>query len=318
MVGQSGKIISASKFFGEVRSYFLLTLGLLCYALGWDIFLIPNNLVGGGVTGFSAILYYSVGIPVSVTFFVVNLILLAIALKVLGKGFGLKTVYAIIVTSAFLQFIPEIVPADFIEEIAIKNGKLISALFGGMIAGLGVGISFTQGGSTGGTDIIALMVAKYRNIAPGKVILFIDLFVIASAMLIPAKEVMGADGAMMKETIGMRLCTVLYGYMLVAATSAIIDLVLSGSKQSVQAFIFSKDYERIADAITKELGRGVTVLTSEGWYTKNENKMLIVVIHKTQQNTLYKLIRDIDRGAFISMSTVSSVYGQGFEQMTGK
>lgn len=318
MVGQSERKISASKVFRGVRTYFLLTLGLLCYALGWDIFLIPNNLVGGGVTGFSAILYYSAGIPVSVTFFVVNLILLAIALKVLGKEFGLKTVYAIIVTSAFLQFIPDIVPADFIEEIAISNGKLISALFGGMIAGLGVGISFTQGGSTGGTDIIALMVAKYRNIAPGKVILLIDLFVIASAMLIPAKEVMGADGVVMKETLGMRLCTVLYGYMLVAATSAIIDLVLSGRKQSVQAFIFSKDYERIADAITKELGRGVTVLSSEGWYTKNENKMLMVVIHKTQQNTLYNLIKDIDKGAFISMSTVSSVYGQGFEQMTRK
>lgn len=310
--------LSTSKVLREVKSYLIITLSLLCYSLGWDIFLIPNNLVGGGVTGFAAIVFYSLKIPVSITFFVVNLILLAIALKVLGKAFGLKSVYAIIVTSLFLQFIPDIVPLDFINEIAISNGKLISAVFGGLLAGLGIGVSFTQGGSTGGTDIIALMVAKYHNIAPGKVILYIDLCIITSSLLIPAKEVMGPDGLMIKETIGMRLSTVLYGYMLVATTSAIIDMVLSGKKQSVQAFIFSKNYEKIADAITKELGRGVTVLSGEGWYTKHENKMLMVVVHKTQQNTLYSLVREIDKDAFISMNTVSSVYGQGFEAMTKK
>ncbi|MGM9774312.1 MAG: YitT family protein [Candidatus Egerieousia sp.] len=310
--------LSTSKVLREVKSYLIITLSLLCYSLGWDIFLIPNNLVGGGVTGFAAIVFYSLKIPVSITFFVVNLILLAIALKVLGKAFGLKSVYAIIVTSLFLQFIPDIVPLDFINEIAISNGKLISAVFGGLLAGLGIGISFTQGGSTGGTDIIALMVAKYHNIAPGKVILYIDLCIITSSLLIPAKEVMEPDGLMIKETIGMRLSTVLYGYMLVATTSAIIDMVLSGKKQSVQAFIFSKNYEKIADAITKELGRGVTVLSGEGWYTKHENKMLMVVVHKTQQNTLYSLVREIDKDAFISMNTVSSVYGQGFEAMTKK
>lgn len=318
MVEPLKKQLSTSKVLREVRSYLIITFSLFCYALGWDIFLIPNNLVGGGVTGFAAIIYYWLRIPVSVTFFVVNLILLAIALKVLGKAFGLKTVYAIFATTLFLQFIPDIVPQDFIEEIAIKNGKLISAIFGGMLAGLGIGISFTQGGSTGGTDIIALMVAKFRNIAPGKVILYIDLCIITSSLLLPANEVLGPDGTMVRESIGMRLSTVLYGYMLVATTSAIIDMVLSGKKQSVQAFIFSKNHEQIADAITKNLGRGVTVLSGEGWYTKHENKMLMVVVHKTQQNALYSLVRDIDKDAFISMSTVSSVYGRGFEAMTKK
>ena len=300
--------ITLATVFREVKAYFIITLGLLAYVLGWEIFLIPQHLVGGGVTGISSILLYTFGIPVSVSFFVINTILLLIAVKVLGKAFGIKTVYAIFATSLFFHFVPQIIPQDFIQEIALNNGKLICAIFGGVLSGLGIGIAFTQGGRSGGTDIVALMVAKYRNIAPGRMILYMDLVIIACSLLVPPTE---------GETWGMRLATVLYGYMLIAACSGIIDLVVSGSRQSLQLYIFSKKYAQIADEITK-LGRGVSVIDSQGWYTKNESKMLIVIIHKQEIGKVQSMIKEIDKEAFIAISSVTSVYGQGFQQLTSK
>ena len=305
--------MNARTIVSEVKSYLLITVGLLCYVLGWVIFLIPNNLVGGGVTGISSIVLYAFGVPISVTYFVINAILLLIALKVLGKAFGLKTVYAVAVTTLFFQFVPQFIPQDFIQEIAISNGRLLSAIFGGVMSGLGIGISFTQGGSTGGTDIVALMVTKYHNVSPGRVILYMDLVIIASSLLIPAKEVIDASGAMVRESWGMRIATVLYGYMLIASSSQIVDMVMAGKRQSVQVFIFSACYDQIADAITSQLGRGVTVMDGEGWYTKQNRKMLLVLIHKTETNKLYSLIRSFDKEAFISMAPVSGVWGKGFQ-----
>ena len=308
--------MNTKKILGTIKAYIIITLGLLCYVLGWTIFLIPNNLVGGGVSGISSIILYAFGVPISVTYFAINIILLLIALKVLGKGFGVKTVYAIVAATRFFQFVPAFIPQDFIEEIAISNGKLLSAIFGGVLSGLGIGISFSQGGSTGGTDIVALMVAKYHNIAPGRMILYMDLVIIACSLLIPAKDITDAAGNVIgKETWGMRLATVLYGYMLIASCSQIVDMMVAGSRQSVQVYIFSREYEKIADIITKEMGRGVTVLTGEGWYTKQENKMLMVLIHKTETSKIHNLIKDIDRDAFISMAPVTGVWGRGFQQI---
>ena len=308
--------MNTKKILGTIKAYIIITLGLLCYVLGWTIFLIPNNLVGGGVSGISSIILYAFGVPISVTYFAINIIRLLIALKVLGKGFGVKTVYAIVAATLFFQFVPAFIPQDFIEEIAISNGKLLSAIFGGVLSGLGIGISFSQGGSTGGTDIVALMVAKYHNIAPGRMILYMDLVIIACSLLIPAKDITDAAGNVIgKETWGMRLATVLYGYMLIASCSQIVDMMVAGSRQSVQVYIFSREYEKIADIITKEMGRGVTVLTGEGWYTKQENKMLMVLIHKTETSKIHNLIKDIDRDAFISMAPVTGVWGRGFQQI---
>jgi uncharacterized membrane-anchored protein YitT (DUF2179 family) len=310
------KKISLPQVLDVIKCYFFITLGLLCYVTGWEIFLIPNNMVGGGVTGVSAIFLYAFNIPISVSFFVLNTILLLIALKVLGKAFGFKTVYAIIAASLFFQIVPGFIPHDFIQEIAISNGKLLCAIFGGVMSGFGIGICFAQGGSTGGTDIIALMVTKYRNISPGRVILYIDIFIIASSLLIPAKDVLDASGAVIgKETWGMRLATVLYGYLLIGASSYTVDMFLAGSQQSLQALVFSKKYVEIADAITSRLGRGVSVIDSTGWYTKQEGKLLVVIIHKTDTNTFYKIIREIDKEAFVSVTNVSGVYGRGFQQI---
>ena len=304
------------KVLTEVKSYVIMTLGLLLYALGWIIFVIPNNMVGGGVTGIGAILLYAFNIPVSVSFFVINLVLLLIALKVLGKGFGMKTVYAIIVTSLFYEVVPPLIPEIFIEEIAISNGKLLSAIFGGVCAGLGIGISFSQGGSTGGTDIVALMIVKYRNVSAGRVILLLDIFIIASSLLLPPAEIKDATGAVIGvESWGERFATILYGYIVIGACSYSVDMFISGTKQSLQIFIFSKKYAELADAITSQTGRGVTLIDGQGWYTKQQSKMVMVVMRNDDMNLLYRMIREIDRDAFLSVGSVSGVYGKGFDEI---
>ncbi len=301
---------------GEIKAYLVITIGLLCYALGWDLFLIPNNMVGGGVTGIGAVLLYAFNIPVSYSFFIINFILLLIALKVLGKGFGIKTVYAIVVTSIFLDIIPDILPEVFVQEIAISNGKLLCAIFGGVVSGLGIGICFSHGGSTGGTDIIALMITKYRNVSAGRIILIIDIFIIASSFLLPAQEIYDASGNVIGvESLGMRFATVLYGYILIMACSFTIDLFVSGTKQSLQVFIFSKKYGEIADSIISDIGRGVTLINAQGWYTKNESKIVMVVVRKTDINMIYKIVKSVDRDAFMSVGSVTGVYGKGFDEI---
>ena len=296
--------INLKTVFGEIKTYVVITIGLLCYVLGWDVFLLPNNMVGGGVTGIGAVLLYAFGIPVSYSFFVINLILLVIALKVLGKGFGVKTVYAIIVTSVFFDIVPGYLPEAFIQEIAISNGKLLCAIFGGVVSGLGIGLCFSHGGSTGGTDIVALMITKYRNVSAGRIILILDVFIIASSLLIPSDE-----------GWGMRIATILYGYILIMACSFTIDLFVSGTKQSLQVFIFSKKYGEIADAIISDIGRGVTLINAQGWYTKNESKIVMVVVRKTDVNMVYRIVKSVDRDAFMSVGSVTGVYGKGFDEI---
>ena len=301
---------------GEVKAYVIITLGLLLYTLGWIVFLIPNNMVGGGVTGLSAILLYAFNIPVGASFFVINLILLLIALKVLGKGFGMKTVYAIIIASVFYEVLPNLISEVFIQEIAISNGKLLCAIFGGVCAGLGIGISFSQGGSTGGTDIVALMIVKYRNISAGRVILLLDIFIIASSLLLPPNEILDANGAVIGvESWGQRFATILYGYILIGACSYSVDMFISGTKQSSQIFIFSKKYAELADAITSQTGRGVTLIDGEGWYTKQKSKVVMVIMRKDDLSLLYKMVREIDKDAFLSVGSVSGVYGKGFDEI---
>ena len=273
-------------------------------------------MVGGGVTGIAAVLLYAFGIPVSYSFFVINLILLLIALKVLGKGFGIKTVYAIIVTSVFFDVVPNYLPEAFIQEIAVSNGKLLCAIFGGVISGLGIGICFSNGGSTGGTDIIALMITKYKNVSAGRIILIIDIFIIASSFLLPAKEILDSAGNVIGvESIGMRFATVLYGYILIMACSFTIDLFVSGTKQSLQVFIFSRKYGEIADSIISDIGRGVTLIDAQGWYTKSESKIVMVVVRKTDINMIYKIVKAVDKDAFMSVGSVTGVYGKGFDEI---
>ena len=295
------------------KEYALITFGLLAYSLGWTIFLLPNNLVGGGVSGFSAILFYATGIPMGYTYFVLNVILLLIALKILGTGFGGKTIYAIVMTSVCLNIFPNIVPHEFIEEFAISNGKFICAVLGGIIAGVGIGISISQGGSTGGTDIIALLWCKYKNASPGRVILIIDVVIILTSLLVPSYTETG-------ELLSFpeKLAIIVYGLIQVTVCGYAVDLYLSGTKQSVQALIFTKKYEEMADAIAFDMKRGVTVMPAKGWFSKEDTYVVMVVTRKNDLNLLLRYVKSIDPDAFLSVSSVMGVYGKGFDAIKVK
>ena len=290
------------------KEYLLLTLGILIYVAGWTIFMIPNNLIGGGLTGVSSIIQYAVGIKMGYTYFVLNAILLVTAFVVIGAIFGGKTIYAIILASVGLNVLQDLIPAAIIETLSVQNGKLMSTIMGGILSGAGIGMSMSQGGSTGGTDIIALIVNKYRNISPGRIILWIDAVIILSSLAVPSYT---AEGELVP--FAEKITTVVYGLILITVNGYVVDLYLSGSKQSVQLFIMSRKYEEIADAITKDFHRGVTVLPAVGWYTKKENHVLMVVTRKTDLNFLLKYIKTIDNDAFLSVSSVSGVYGNGFD-----
>lgn len=296
--------MNSKKIFSSIKSYAIITLGLIIYTTAWTVFIIPNGLVGGGITGISAIIQYCTGFPVSYSYFLLNAVLLLIALKVLGYGFGVKTIFAMVVTTILLKVMPALIQPEFIEEIALRNGRLVCAIIGGGLSGFGVSLTFGQGGSSGGTDIIALMINKYRAISPGKIILYIDIFIIASSLITPG------DG-----TWASRIATVIYGYVTAGVFSVTMDIVTSGSKQSVQIFIFSKKHAQIADRISSQMHRGVTVLDGQGWYTKEQSRILMVITRKTDTNSILNLIKEEDPQAFISVGSVMGVYGKGFEQI---
>lgn len=308
----SDKILKQS-FSTLLKDYALVTLGVVSYALGWSVFLLPNNLVGGGVSGFASILLYATGIPMGVTYFVLNVILLIIGTKILGTGFGGKTIYAIVMTSVMLSVMPKIIPADFIHEFAVSNGKLICTFLGGIIAGFGIGLSISRGGSTGGTDIVALVWCKFKAASPGRVILIIDVGIILSSLLFPSYTETGE-----LLSFSDKLAVVVYGLIQVTVSGYAIDLYLSGSKQSVQAFIFTKKVDEMADAIAFDMKRGVTVLPAKGWYSKEDKQVLMVVTRKTDLNLLLRYVKSIDPDAFLSVSSVMGVYGQGFDTIKVK
>ncbi len=298
---------------GLLKDYALVTLGVVSYALGWSVFLLPNNLVGGGVSGFASILMYATDIPMGITYFVLNVLLLIIGTKILGTGFGGKTIYAIVMTSVMLSIMPKIIPADFIHEFAISNGKLICTFIGGIIAGFGIGLSISRGGSTGGTDIIALVWCRFKPASPGRVILIIDVGIILSSLLFPSYTETGE-----LLPFSEKLAVVVYGLIQVTVSGYAIDLYLSGSKQSVQAFIFTKKVSEMADAIAFDMKRGVTVLPAKGWYSKEEKEVLMVVTRKADLNLLLRYVKSIDPDAFLSVSSVMGVYGQGFDAIKVK
>ncbi len=311
----------------QVKEWLLVTLGILIYVTGWSMFLIPNNLIGGGVSGISSMIQYATNgtIQMGYSYFFLNAILIIAAIVILGMGFGAKTIYAIILASVALRFLPGLIPVAIIKTLAIDNGKLLSVLMGGIMAGIGIGMSISNGGSTGGTDIIALIYTKYHNVSPGKVILFLDFIIIGSSIFVPSfvpeldpmtgQPVLDAAGnpITFKMPLAEKITTILYGLILVTVNSYVLDMYISGSQQSVQLFILSKEYEKIADAISKEMHRGVTVLDGKGWYTKQDTKVLMVLTRKTDLNLMLRYIKSIDSNAFLSVSSVNGVYGKGFD-----
>lgn len=274
----------------ELKAYVIITAGLFVMALGWTAFLIPNEILGGGVSGIATLIFWSTGLPVGVSVLSINAVLLVFALRILGKGFGVRTVYSIVVLSGFFALLQYYIREPFVTD------KFLASIVGAGMAGSAMGIIFTQGSSTGGTDIVALIVNKYRNVSPGRIILILDVFIISSSFL-----------------IFKSIEPLVYGFVVMAVVSYVIDLIITGNKQSVQLFIFSRHAESIADRIGTDLGRGVTFIKGTGWYTKTENDILMIIVKRMEYPQVVRIIKEVDKDAFLSVSNVMGVYGQGFD-----
>ncbi len=301
-----------TNYFQEVRDYISITFGLFMYATGVTCFHLPYQITSGGVAGIGALLFYGFNFPQAYTFFIINIFLLILAIKVLGWRFCIKTIYAVITLTILLEVMRlamlsygaahnELVLSPQGLPQIVKDDAFMSSILGAAIEGIGLGIVFLNNGSTGGTDIIAAIVNKYRDITLGQVIMFFDILIITSSGLLP----------------GVGIPQMLYGYCTLFVASFVLDYVVDRGRQSVQFFIFSRKYDEIADAITST-GRGVTVLSGEGWYTHTERKVLVVLAKKRESTNIFRFIKSVDPQAFVSQSKVIGVFGQGFDVIKAK
>jgi uncharacterized membrane-anchored protein YitT (DUF2179 family) len=282
----------------SIREYIFIAFGLLMYSAAWKGFLLPHLITGGGVTGIGAILFYATGIPIFVTYFSINFVLLVIAVRTVGLAFSLRTIYGVGVLTIFFAILPQAIPGTFVGA----NDNFMACVIGGLLSGAGIGIVFLANGSSGGTDIIAKVVNKYRNITLGRVLLYCDVFIICSSYFFDF-------GSIEK---------IVYGLTTMAISTIAVDMVISGVRQSVQFFIFSKEYEQIATKINVELHRGVTILDGMGWYSKEPVKVITVVARKNESIKIFRIVKAVDPNAFISQSSVIGVYGEGFDVIKAK
>ena len=294
----------------EVKDYVFITFGLISYALGWVAFLLPYQITTGGTTGISAILYYATGFPIQWSYFIINAVLMTFAIKILGPRFSIKTTYAIFMLT-FLLWIFQIVVNDYVQVPDVStDGKplllgagqdFMACIIGAALCGIGLGIVFNYNGSTGGTDIIAAIVNKYKDVTLGRMIMLCDIIIITSCYF-----------------IFHDWRRVIFGFVTLFIIGIVLDWIINSARQSVQFLIFSKKYDEIADSIIKDADRGVTVLDGTGWYSKKDVKVLVVLAKKRQSLDIFRLVKRIDPNAFISQSSVIGVYGEGFDKLKVK
>ena len=281
----------------ETRDYLMIALGLILYGIGWTVFLLPNDIPTGGVPGIASIVYFATGFPVQYTYFSINLILLLLSIRILGWKFSIKTVFAVFTLTFFLSIIQRLASG----VVLLHDQPFMACVIGASLCGGGIGIAFSSNGSTGGTDIIAAIINKYRDITLGRVMLICDLIIISSSYFV------------LKDWE-----KVVYGYVTLYICSFVLDQVVNSARQSVQFFIISEKYDEIARHINVYPHRGATVINASGFYSGKEQKMLFVLAKKRESTIIFRLIKDIDPNAFVSQSAVIGVYGEGFDRIKVK
>ncbi len=297
--------LSFTKVAIGIKEYLLMTLGMFLYAFGWVACVIPVGGMGGGATGLSMILNALIpAISIGTFVFIINAALLIVAGFIVGWNFGIKTIFCITMLSVAMDVVGVILPENILAIYTenIDSNSILLVILGAVMAGAGVALSFSQGGSTGGTDIVAMIINKYKTISYGKIVITSDFFIIGSSLFIASDLATG-------------IATVVYGYIMVAVFGYTVDMIQSGNQQSNQIFIISPKYEAIADAINNEAHRGVTIIDGKGWYTKQECKIAMVVCRRRDASGILKIARRIDENAFCTMGSVMGVYGQGFEAL---
>ena len=282
---------SKASVWREARDYIMIGIAMMSYCIGWNVFLLPNNIGTGGVAGISSILYWGTGIPVQTSYFVINGALLAIALRILGWKFCVKTIYAVLVVTTGLTLW-----GKYYHGHLLADQPFMAAIIGACFCGGGVGLGLASNGSTGGTDIIAAIINKYRDISLGRVIMICDIIIISCSWFVLRDFEM-----------------VLYGYVVLYVTAFCIDQVVNSMRRSVQFFIISDKWNEIGHRINEDGHRGVTTINATGFYTGHEVKMLFVLCKRRQSNLIFQLINEVDPHAFVSQSAVIGVYGNGFD-----
>ncbi|MDA3867376.1 MAG: YitT family protein [Salinivirgaceae bacterium] len=294
MLKKIPKPASKQEVFSEVRRWVMMTFGLFLNAFAWTAFLIPSEIIGGGLSGIATLIFYSTGIPVGVAYLVMNSMLVVVAIKLLGASFGVKTIFSVLVLGGFLSLLQSLITEPLVNDI------FLSAVLGGAMAGAGIGLVFNQGGSTGGTDIFAMIINKYRNISPGRLILYFDVIIIFSSYFV-------------FDSIEK----LVYGFVTMAIVSWAIDMVMSGNRQSTQIFIFTKHYEEVSQELSEHIGRGMTLIDSQGWYSRKPGKVVLVITRKHEMSQVLRIVKSIDPDAFVSAALVMGTFGQGFENIRG-
>jgi len=294
----------------EVEDYVCITLGLVLYSFGFTFFLMPYEIVTGGVAGVAAIVEYATQFPNQYTYLLVNLVLLALALRILGWKFLTKTIYAILMLTFLLGLMKELVPrneAGQMVKILGEGQNFMSLIIGCMMTGTSLGIVFLNNGSTGGSDIIAATVNKFYNMSLGTVLVFVDFVIIGSCLFIPQ------FGTLLERTY-----MVVFGMCTIFIENFMLDYIYNRRRSSVQFLIFSEKWQEIANAIGMNMDHGVTILDAHGWYTGQERKVLCILAKKNESTVMFRLIKMIDPKAFVSQSAVIGVFGEGFDEMKVK
>lgn len=296
MKSQLSKLIEARSQKQMLKDYFFITCGIALYAIGYDAFILPEQLVQGGVAGISSLLYYSMKISPAITIWVLNIGLLLLAFRALSKIFVIRTLIGVSLLSLFIGLFQPI----FAEFALITPGedKFMHVLIGAMLGGAGLALVFTHNGSTGGTDILVALINKYSNMSMGRAMQLVDICIISSSyLLFHSFEI------------------IVYGIVYTLIASITMDYVLNGNRQTVQFLIISKRYEMIADAINHQMHRGVTILNGQGWYSKQDVEVVMVLCRKYESQYVFNLIKSIDPNAMVSQQFCHGVFGEGFDKI---
>ena len=290
------------KLLSTVKDYLILTVASFLFAFAWEGFLIPNGMSAGGMMGLCTIVQYATGgfIQAQYSYIVINAVLIIVAVLAMGIGFGFKTIYCIVVSSLAMGLVGSL---DFLHsapgEFLFIQERVLIPVFAGAIEAIGIGLILRYGGSTGGTDIISLMVNKYWPISLSMIYLVTDVIICSLLLFLPEKN----------------FSDMCYGLEELVVFSLMIDIVVGGKRSSYQLLVFSEHYKEIADHIITNMDRGVTLLKAQGWYTKKDKDVLLILINQKELPSLTRVIKEVDPRAFMSISPTNNVYGEGFEEI---
>lgn len=316
------KISSRSILVG-FKEYLLMTFGMFCYAFGWLICVLPAGGMGGGAAGLAtiinAILPASIAsfLTIGTLVFIINVVLLILGVMIVGWKFGIKTLYCIFTMSIMFNLVEAYVPQDFMVRMMaeVDANNLLLVVAGAASCGLGIAVSFMQGGSTGGTDIVAMIINKFRTVSYGRVLLMTDCGILISSLFLTTTITVLGEDIVIEPMSSLAFARVIYGFIMIAVIGYTVDFVQSGNQQSNQIMIFCKDYEKMAETINTKAHRGATLIDAMGWYSKTPSKAVMVVCRKRDTSMILKLVKEEDPNAFLTVGSVMGVYGQGFDAL---